>query len=409
MNNCHRFRNIRQGTLRGLLFLSLLLVSSTFLLAGDGIEQYLPKGQGYDYARSQNASGLADAAKAGPFDSQILQEYVIRSYSHWRVIPAGSTQPVAGMDVFEMLDPPAAYGLFSIWGDLTASTAAEKLDLGVDNRYEKGQLAFWKGNYFIELKLRKDAPVPQGREVLLNVSRSLVESIKLPNAYPLTIENLPKEGLQAGSQRFYLGKAALTQNPAFPKSLIPVIGFENNAEVAFAQYGPDKGSLFIVGYPTPALAKDYVPKLEEALQTYFSRKGAYMRRSGYMVSLFFGNETEARQVLSQINYAPNIKWVYQKKSAETVEKPAGKGWTWAEGVSLVLRLMLGTIGFLLVALVIGLVFGVLRYRWVKRHPTTQHTDVMVNLNLSDRGGIAHDHRSSLESSEAHLPGGPPRR
>ncbi|MEE8161883.1 MAG: DUF6599 family protein, partial [Acidobacteriota bacterium] len=289
------------------VLLALLTLSSA--LAEATIQQYLLQVSDYQFENLSELSPSEEQAGIGPFSGTLLEEYILLSYSRWAVRPEGTSElPSLEVEIYEMKDALGAFGMFSIWQSLLKEAPQERLQLSVDNYYSHQSLVLWRGRYFLHIS--EPEPGESSRQTLGHLAQTLVEAIPLLNLHPGTVLHLPKEGLIRESVRFYLGESALALNRHLPEGLGAQMGFEKDIEVAFAQYTPNGHALFLVGYPTTALAADYLVKLQNAMQDYFSSQGVYMKRAGLMISIFFGPEPRAREILAKIHYIPTITWIY---------------------------------------------------------------------------------------------------
>ena len=296
------------------------------------------------------------------------------SYSRWKVRsdagPDADPSQVTDMEVYQLQDSPGAFGIFTLW-----SAPGERLDLPVENFSQHRELLFWRGSFVFHLS---ESP----RERLQDLSRRLIRAVPQINIYPLTVVHLPQENLIRKSIRFYLGNSSLALSRHFPQSLRGRLGFEDQIEVAAAQYAPEGHFLFLVGYPTTALAADYFVKLQNALQDHLSPQGIYMKKVGVLVGIFFGPEAEALQVLGAVEFSPGVKWVYEKQpDPEDLGKKRGEIVTF---LGLVRGTFIATSVFIVLTLCVGLATGVLRYQLIKRYPKIYEQEEMVQLKLFDR-------------------------
>ena len=226
--------------------------------------------------------------------------------------------------------------------------------------------------------MKATAQEPVHQDALEKFARKLIEVIPLLNIHPLTVIHLPQENLVRESIRFYLGKAALGLNSHFPQDLILPLGFEHPIEVTSARYSPGNRPLYLVGYPTPSLAADHSADLQKAMESYFSPEGVYMRRSGAIISIFFGPESEAREILPKVQYTPSIQWIYQKK--EDPGERLQETMTFLGSVGQTLMLILVFLPFILVT---GCAAGVLRYALFQRFPAVRDQNEMIRLKIGD--------------------------
>lgn len=359
-------------------FFLLAALQSALVHAQSGISQYLRDLPGYQLRQvSENEGG--GQAQVGPFDREILDEYILRSHSKWLVDTEGSEKAVFEMEVYEMEDEVGAFGLFSIW-DNFEEQAPERLNLIVDNEYWDQTLIFWRGKYVFYLRGPTGASV--SKEVFRSLAEDLIKKIPLLNLHPLTVIYLPTEGLRQDSIRVYLGKASFALDDYFPDSMASAIGFENQIEVSHARYEPEGRGLYLVAYPTIELAAGHFAKLQNAMQSYFSPEGVYMKRSGVLIPIFFGPEAAAQNLLSKVEYVPSIKWIYRKDEEADLRAQARREVT--SFLQVLARSLLLTLVFAAVTIGGGCAAGLLRYGILQRFPGIRKRDEMIRLGLADR-------------------------
>ncbi len=156
------------------------------------------------------------------------------------------------------------------------------------------------------------------------------------------------------------------------------MGFDKDIEVALAQYAPNDHVLFLIGYPTTALAADYLVSLQNAMQDYFSPQGVYMKRAGLMIAIFFGPEPTAREILAKIHYIPTITWLYQKDlDPERVMRDIVGSFMGIVRAILILILL-----FISLTVSLGITAGIARHQLLKRFPKFFKQSDLVNLKLN---------------------------
>ncbi len=345
-----RILHLRRSLFVGLLF---ALSISSAVRAQVTVDQYFPLIENYQFEKLTELSATEKSAGIGPFSPVILDEYILLSYSRWAVQHEATLKSPLELEIYEMQDTLGAFGLFSIWPSLLEEAPQERLDLSVDNYSSVHGLTFWRGNYFFHLR------DPDS----FDLAHALIEAIPLLNLHPVTVVHLPKEGLIRESIRFYLGESSFALNEDFPKTLAAEIGFDKQVEVTLARYADDGHELFLMGYPTASLAEDHFIRLHNALQGYFSDEGVYMKHTGLIVSIFFGPEARAEEILAKIHYLPTIKWLYQKdQDAEDMR----------ETITSFLGLMRNTAAtfgfFVSLSIVLGVTAGFARVRILRRFP-----------------------------------------
>ena len=344
------------------------------LSAQPTIERYLPEVSGFRFEKIEVITALEGHNQLGPFTPPVLSDYLLASYSRWRVGHPGRIADTTGtqvseMEVYEMQDPSDAFGIFSLW-----DKAGRHLNLPVENLYRDGQLVFWRGSYFFHL-------TGPSQESLKKLSVNLIQVIPQINIYPLTVVHLPRENLVMNSIRFYAGNSSFALAQDFPQFLVSHMGFQDKVEVARAQYSPGGHSLFLIGYPTAALAADYFLKLQNALRDYFSPQGIYMKRAGVIVSIFLGPETVAQQILAQVEYAPSVQWVYEKTlDPEKLEKRRGEVITF---LGLVTNSFIATFFFMALTFCGGAIAGLVRYKIINRYPGAPSREETIRLRIED--------------------------
>ncbi len=309
-----------------------------------------------------------------PLGTEVMDDYILFDYSRWTVRATDSSSPALELEVYEMQDPQGTFGVFSNWNHRYPDFPSQRLGLSVDNYYVNESLIFWRGTYFFHLRAAGQDAVDS--EVLEGFARALVDVLPVLNLHPLTVIHLPQENLIQESVRFYLGEASFSLDRKFPRDLIGPLGFEQHIEVTSARYSPENHALYLVGYPTASLAADHSAKLQDAMESYFSPEGVYMRRSGVIVSIFFGPESEARETLTRIQYAPTIKWIYQKE--QDPEELVRQTMTFLDSVR---RTLVVILVFLPVVLGTGLVAGLIRYRLLQSFPAVWDQGETIHLDI----------------------------
>lgn len=340
--------------------------------AAPSIQEFFPSLDGYRFSLLTEIDSPGDATHLEPFSESILVEAGFQGYSSWDLRISGS--PQIRLDIFQMDDPLGAYELFTLWPDLATNSDLVQLDLPIGARFSPSEAIFWRGYYFC--RVRPQAGSDLTEKIPTQIIGDFVEAIEIENLLPVSVSHLPQEQLVPGSIRFYLGAEALSLNERFPEPLLREIGLEDKIEIAFARYEPGDHSLFLVGYPTPALADDYSIRLQNRLQGFFSAEGVYLKRAGVVICLFIGPEEQAREVLLRVEYTPTIKWLYEKKRDPSAENITFLG--------LITQTILGIGVFLLLILGAGFATGLVRYEVLRRYPQLSRRKDMVRLDLGDR-------------------------
>ena len=333
-----------------------------------GVQRYLEGLSEYRFRLLEKSAGLE--RPTGDFSRPVLEEYALQSYSRWRLQGPGDSSLV--MEVHEMLHQQGAFGMYRLDSLLRPGTG-DRLELPVENRYGERNCVFWRGPFLFRLTA---GPGPRARDQLKGAVAALVDAIPIVNLHPVTVLHLPRQDLVTESVGIYLGPAALAYNDRFPDPLMDKIGFQDRVEVAFADYGPEGGSLFLLAYPTPAVAADYFLELQNSLHSFFSPDGIYIKRSGVLLALFLGTESQAQAVLGEVQWAPAVQWVHDR----TVQvEPRGEARSFLD---MLLRTALATVCFIVGSLGFGFLLGYIWHRIDETYPLWAGRNDAIRLNLS---------------------------
>lgn len=371
----------RRGLFCQSLAYTILLISlCQSLEAKTNIEHYWSHLKSYNFEKITETTEPQQQNQIGPFNQLVLDEYILLSHSRWKIHSKNDSHPSPlELEVYEMKDATGAFGIFSAWDTYSKNFSKGHIQLTVDNHKHVNSLCFWRGPYFFRLTT---SPIPDiNWKNIQKFAASLTKIISLANIHPVTVIHLPKEGLVKDSIRVYLGESSFASNSQFPKRLHSAIGFDEDVEITSAHYSPEDYPLFIFGYPTPALAATRSASLQNAMQSYFSPHGIYMKRVGVLVALFFGPELEAKRVLKKVQYTPTIKWIYEK-DADPIPKTSREEILTFLGVFK--RSMLMTLFLLSVTIGVGIGLGFIRYQIHLHHPPAALKDTTIYLNLNSK-------------------------
>ncbi len=294
-------------------------------------------------------------------------------FSDWSLTRPG--QAPLQLQVYQMLDTPAALGLFSSTQQVWAENGRRRewpLDAATNQRL----LAFWRGPFFFLIEASGD-DLPLGE--LEDWAQRVARRVTHPTVYPMTVVQLPEEGLERDSIRFYLSEEALAGHPAFPRSLLGGIDFDQGGEVTAARYRPSGLTLFLIGYPTASLAEEHFASLQKRLESVFSEQGIFLKRSGLLISMVEAPELDARAILDRVRYTATIKWIYEKDTALEDARQRREELVGFFGIVTASILFTGV--FILVALTAGALLGLLRYHLLQRYPHLGAKGEMIRLDL----------------------------
>lgn len=359
-------KDFESSRIFSVLCLLVSFASIANVLGVASIQRNFAELEGYNPALREEISSFESLPSVGLFETPILKEAGLLSYSSWSL----SSRNLS-LTVYELEDSSGAFSLFTLYPDRAGQIPLRSLELPVGNFLAPSQGAFWRGNYFF---LVSPSQGNLNEKVFRQVVNDFVDAVRLENLLPVSVTHLPEVNLEEASLRFYLGARALELNEDFPEPLLEQVGFTDRIEIAFGRYSPGDDALFVVGYPTPDLAEEYFFELQNELQGYFSDQGIFMKRSGVLIGIFIGPEVRAVPVLTALEYSPSIKWLYEEnRRADTSEVQTFFG--------LLTQTILG-IGFFLVAILgAGFVAGLARYGFISRFPSLTRRKEMVRLDL----------------------------
>ncbi len=361
-------------TLKRLLRCTVLLLSFVGLARADvSVSAFLKKIPDYTVRVKEETAKVEEGKDAGSYPGGVLKEFALKSYSRWELVPADQTsdKPRVDIEVYEMLDPPGAFGLYSLWEKTGHPPLTGRLNLPIEHRYSSRDLILWRSSYFLHLT---QPAGPEDKAKLEQLLRNMMDAIPAVDALPVAIGQLPTEELKEGSVECYFGRNGLALNTEFPKPLVPLMGLEDHIEIGFGRYNPGGTPLFLIAYPTPALAEKYSVKIQDSLASYFG-PGVYLKKSGPLIGLVVGNEADATRLLSRVKYKAKIKWIEDKPEDDKQTRTF---------LGTVTRAILGTLAFLFVTGGVGIVVGYFRYLFIRSHPEWGKKDEMIRLKLDQR-------------------------
>lgn len=242
------------------------------------------------------AAGPAQQISAEKFapepkqDAKVYLEYGLQSVIR-RTYANG--QKRVTVEAYEMRHPSEAYGLFTFnRGSLPA-----------------GCQEIQTGRYVVRvsgLNAASNADPGFVGTIQNHLSEGSVELPKLP-------DHLPEEKKIAGSEKYLVGPAALSQLKPF-SDLKDVISFTGGAEAMTAEYenGSGRISLLIVDCYTPQLAVENFTRLRNHLDSLSpeEKNSRLIKRPGnYIVeAVNVTDPVSAQALLNQIKYAQRVYW-----------------------------------------------------------------------------------------------------
>ncbi|GBC82462.1 hypothetical protein HRbin10_01587 [bacterium HR10] len=282
------------------------------------------------------------------------------------------------IELFRMINYVSAYGFYSFErrGGVRVS------GIGTEAEAEENALAFWKGDYYGRVTIRREAKtrdLPVGE--LSDLARAFAERLDVgPHEIPLLIRHLPVEGRIPGSERFIAGPRGLAAFPGYENPDDLFLLESDAVEAAIAEYRLNRASakLLLVEYHTPQWAK----AAYDRVQAYWQRlapaerdRRIFKREGNYLICAFdVSDRPTIERIVNQIEYTARVRWLSGDRirlvPSIIEEFPVGR---WLIAV-------FAFIGVLIViAIGAGVLFGYGFFLWRRRR--------MQRYPFSDAGGI----------------------
>jgi hypothetical protein len=200
----------------------------------------------------------------------------------------------AHLTLYEMFDPSAAYGLFTLDRNIDQPNFAE-IPLGTEGFRLGNRTEFWQSSYVVKL---------EGNMAAANaLGRSVSESIFGQSRKPPVSMHLPPTNLIQGSDKYIVDPSGVARELDIdPQAL----GFDDSVEMATANYriGGKTAHLVLLMYPTQQLAKKY----EEQWMATSPGDSAFRKRVSALLALVRGSHDEslAKSILDGVNYETQV-------------------------------------------------------------------------------------------------------
>jgi len=256
-------------------FLIIILFIAQSIFSAQSIKQLLPEDNEIsDWKRDAPAElyskdHLYDYIDGG---ADIFLEYgfrqvVTQTYAH------GDEEIV--IDIYEMADADAAFGIYSIRRDPQQPT----LDLGDDATLYDYQLSFWQNRYFVVITAFKSDSATQDK--LKWFAAVIARKIRRHANPPQLLSLLPEDGLIPRSCCYIRGPLAFnTQFYISPKNVLDLRRNAVDAVSGSYRFDGAEAKFFIVHYPDEAEARAHLDRLLQ----HFSQN--YERISSRPLSLY---------------------------------------------------------------------------------------------------------------------------
>jgi hypothetical protein len=238
-----------------------------------------------------------------PEHAKVFLEYGFSKLTTWRL--ADTQGRLVVLDLYEMIDPPAAYGIFTFLRKPTAEPVGDLGNMAAESLME---LSFQQNRYYVSLKAG-DSIKPL-RESLRGLARIVSQSLPSTFAMPPVADRLPQEGRVPYSEKFFMGSAALGN--FLPMQGDDPFGIETGAEAALARYqsAGAAATLLLIHYPTQQLAKKFLDAGYAQYSAQYPGQPVFYKREGPMVVMVLASNSPelATALLDRVSYVSIVSW-----------------------------------------------------------------------------------------------------
>jgi hypothetical protein len=258
----------------------------------------------------------ADRANADVLKEYGLKDFAVAHYDH-----GGGRATVRAM---RFADATGAYGAFTFYRK--AEMRTKDIGKGGALNASANEVLFWNGQTLFDATFDHAG---SAEIAALKQMAAAMPQMGGPEGLAPSLPNyLPHELLDANSVRYAIGPLAYARGGgALPPELID---FSLDAEAVTGQYTArdGKGTLTVLEYPTPQMAKARAKAIDDLLKTR-SLPGSNavaqsVHRSGPLVVVTSGNfsSKEAQDVLARVKYEAAITWNHPEGYVNEVRKTA---------------------------------------------------------------------------------------
>jgi len=323
-----------------LLLLTAALAAVPRLPAQGALDQIFPGQFGRWNAIGAPIKIKSDEGRAQVFAESGMTNSLAKEYSD-------GTQKV-GVILRQFRDPSGAYEAYTaeFGPNMHPST------VGGPSAIDQERLLLLLGNLILEVQPPQN-PTTDELQQLAAIVRKHSNQTPLP-----PIRTYLPSGFSDGTQRYALGPAALRNALNSLKqeeftSLVGEAGFASGAEAMIAEYrnGKDSAGLLLLEYPTPQLAEQHLRHLEQTLPPAAQRAGTTIERKASLLSLVLKPSSAAYgdSLRRAVIYETEVTW---NEPHQTVTDPPL--------LTTLVKIILGTGLFMVVAVVLGVAFGGVR-------------------------------------------------
>jgi len=262
-------------------------------------------------------------------------------------------QKEVAVQLFKLRDPSAAYEVYTwkITPQMSASTVGTKI---ANTAINSEALVAQTGDYVLEVSSPRIISAGDLQELIETIHKK-ADKTPLPNIRTF----LPEEGKVDGSQRYAPGPESFrlalqslkAENYGF---LDREIGFDPSADVetmlARYRFKNNESAVLLALYPTPQIAERRLRHVNEVLAANGKTGTTFQRRGSLLFAALNASSTKYADALrNAVQYGTSVTW--NEGSHELTDPPI---------TSTVVKIIIATGVFMLVAVVLGIAFGGVR-------------------------------------------------
>ncbi len=230
-------------------------------------------------------------------DAAILLEYGFSSLTQAKLSKTGHGS--LQIDLYEMIDSVAAFGIFSWY---QPPSATNHPGLGNSSWESTTQLTFQQDRYVVVLACPE--PISEFRNSVTQLAISISSSLPKEFSAPMVVKKLPTGSRIENSERFIMGPVAFSR--LFPNLTGDSFGLSTGAEAALADYAKsgENARLLLIFYPTQQLAKKFLKLGYADLSGRYPNQSIFYKRDGSLVTLAItqGSPSFATSLLEEVSY-----------------------------------------------------------------------------------------------------------
>jgi hypothetical protein len=169
---------------------------------------------------------------------EIYLAYDFRDLLVQRYVSPGQEEIL--VEIFDMGFPRNAFGVFTYM-----KGRGPAVRIGQEGEYKSGLLCFWRGRYFVCVKIEKENG--ETKEVVLQIGRLISNAIHEDGELPAILRFLPKKEVLPASLRYFFTNEML--NIHFYVGDDNPLLLNGKTECVLVRMKADKSHVLLVGYP----------------------------------------------------------------------------------------------------------------------------------------------------------------